>query len=182
MSVRWREKVGRGYGGRRLKQGSRSNRARSAKYAAWTLLRTDYRVSLCLNDRAAHLGIKLGRAAGCLQQHAGTGADDCQAALADIWEAYHFLMRLCITMPRNDPASVASVVEGKRLLDSEAVDAIRGALVIGLTAFGEIERAIEALRFIRFFDQEINDFNIIHPTGAADTTSQFAEALAYLQG
>lgn len=66
-------------------------------------------------------------------------------------------------------------------LDREAVETIRHALLIGLSCHAELERAIDRIDGVVGTDLEV-DGSLMprHPTGSAETTSDFATALAYL--
>lgn len=66
------------------------------------------------------------------------------------------------------------------LIDLETCRAIRKALIIGLSSFGEIERLDNAYAMhTGIAGEEIpDDLRPMHPTGAADTVGHFAEALA----
>lgn len=66
-------------------------------------------------------------------------------------------------------------------LDREAVDAIRHALLVGLSSYGEIERVLDRIEGITGAGIEVDDsFIPRHPTGSAETTSVFATALSHL--
>lgn len=58
-----------------------------------------------------------------------------------------------------------------RTFNQETITNIREALLIGLAAFGEIERLYNAQTVHK------EDLRVIHPTGTSDTVSRFAEAL-----
>ncbi|MDP2196834.1 MAG: hypothetical protein Q8J72_12735 [Rhodocyclaceae bacterium] len=64
-------------------------------------------------------------------------------------------------------------------LDLETCRKIREALLIGLSSFGEIERLDNAYDIhVNIGREQIpDDLRPIHPTGAADTISNFADAL-----
>lgn len=66
------------------------------------------------------------------------------------------------------------------LIDLETCRAIRKALIIGLSSFGEIERLDNAYAMHTGIAGEAihDDLRPMHPTGAADTVGHFAEALA----
>ncbi|MCL4723529.1 MAG: hypothetical protein KJZ90_04585 [Rhodocyclaceae bacterium] len=66
------------------------------------------------------------------------------------------------------------------LVDLDACRAIRRALIIGLSSFGEIERLDNAYSIHTGIAGERipDDLRPLHPTGAPDTAAQFAEALA----
>lgn len=66
------------------------------------------------------------------------------------------------------------------LIDRDACRAIRRALIIGLSSFGEIERLDNAYSIHTGIAGERipDDLRPLHPTGALDTAGQFAEALA----
>lgn len=66
-------------------------------------------------------------------------------------------------------------------IDAEALRAIRRALLIGLTCYGEIEERINAQEIYEVGGDKVPEFlRIIHPTGTSDVTSMFATALSYL--
>jgi len=61
----------------------------------------------------------------------------------------------------------------------EMMEKIRDVLLIGLTSYGEIERLADAQEKEKVCGNEIPDgLRVIHPTGSADTVSDFAEALS----
>ena len=61
----------------------------------------------------------------------------------------------------------------------EMLEKIRDVLLIGLTSYGEIERLSDAEEKEKMCRNEIPDgLRVIHPTGTADTVSDFAEALS----
>jgi hypothetical protein len=66
------------------------------------------------------------------------------------------------------------------LIDLETCRAIRKALIIGLSSFGEIERLGNAYSIHTGIACEAipDDLRPVHPTGAADTVGHFADALA----
>ncbi|WP_089725870.1 hypothetical protein [Candidatus Thiosymbion oneisti] len=65
--------------------------------------------------------------------------------------------------------------------NGETIARIRDALLIGLAAFGEIERlsAVQEIRAMKGKPVK-KDLRVIHPTGASDTVSRFADALRTL--
>lgn len=64
----------------------------------------------------------------------------------------------------------------------EEKDAIRKALLIGLDCFGEIERLINTVEVAELTGSEVpKELCPKHPTGAADTVSDFAYALRALE-
>ncbi len=66
-------------------------------------------------------------------------------------------------------------------LDCEAVAAIRRALLIGLSSFGEIERIDNQCELIKISGEEVPEgLKPIHPTGCCDTVGEFANALRFL--
>lgn len=66
-------------------------------------------------------------------------------------------------------------------LDAEQVKAIRSALIIGLSSFGEIERLCNRADIHESYEAPLPEgLKPIHPTGCADTVGVFANALAYL--
>jgi len=73
--------------------------------------------------------------------------------------------------------------ENKVTLDVEEVDTIRHALLIGLSAFGQVEEAREAFKS---FESAGHDMTMLrglcprHPTGDGGVVSQFANALQML--
>lgn len=67
-------------------------------------------------------------------------------------------------------------------LDSEAVTAIRRALLIGLSSFGEIERIDNECALIKIGGEDAPEgLKPIHPTGSSDTVGEFANALRFLE-
>lgn len=65
------------------------------------------------------------------------------------------------------------------LIDLETCLAIRKALIIGLSSFGEIERLDDTWQRHEISNKKLSrELRPIHPTGAADTVGHFAEALA----
>lgn len=68
------------------------------------------------------------------------------------------------------------------LIDLETCQAIRKALIIGLSSFGEIERVRNAYSIHTDVagDAIPDDLRPVHPTGTADTVGHFADALAAL--
>lgn len=66
-------------------------------------------------------------------------------------------------------------------LDAEQVKAIRSALIIGLSSFGEIERLCNQADIHESYEAPLPEgLKPIHPTGCVDTVGVFANALAYL--
>jgi LDH2 family malate/lactate/ureidoglycolate dehydrogenase len=68
-------------------------------------------------------------------------------------------------------------------LELEHANAILDALLIGLASYGEIERLDDAYDRLRI--GPINpaaELRPIHPTGSADTVSDFAAAIFFLHG
>lgn len=66
-------------------------------------------------------------------------------------------------------------------LDREAVAAIRRALIVGLSSYGEVERLCNSARAMENLGQPVPEtFIPMHPTGSDETIGQFADALAYL--
>jgi hypothetical protein len=60
----------------------------------------------------------------------------------------------------------------------ESLEKIRDMLLIGLASYGEIERLENAQKLEKLCETKIpEDLRVIHPTGSADTVSDFAEAL-----
>lgn len=60
----------------------------------------------------------------------------------------------------------------------ESLEKIREMLLVGLTSYGEIERLKNAQETHKVCGGELEeDLQVIHPTGSADTVSDFAEAL-----
>jgi hypothetical protein len=73
------------------------------------------------------------------------------------------------------------MAESKYVLDHDQVKQIRHALLIGLASFGEIERLVNAGELHELGGDKIpENLHALHPTGAADTVSEFAAALLYL--
>ncbi|MCB2263866.1 MAG: hypothetical protein LGR52_13180 [Candidatus Thiosymbion ectosymbiont of Robbea hypermnestra] len=68
-----------------------------------------------------------------------------------------------------------------RTLNDETIVRIRDALLIGLAAYGEIERLFNAQTTQARVGVAVKeDLRVIHPTGAEDTVSRFADALRAL--
>ncbi len=66
-------------------------------------------------------------------------------------------------------------------LNDETIAGIREALLIGLAAFGEIERLSGAQEVQAMGGRPVTgDLRVIHPTGASDTVCRFADALRAL--
>jgi len=68
-------------------------------------------------------------------------------------------------------------------LELEHANAVLDALLIGLASYGEIERTRDA--FETLCDGPIKpaaELMPIHPTGSADTVSDFATAISLLRG
>lgn len=66
-------------------------------------------------------------------------------------------------------------------LDEEAVEAIRYAIIAGLSSYGEIERLRGQAYAFKEMNKPIPDLLVpLHPTGSDDTIGAFATALAYL--
>jgi hypothetical protein len=75
-----------------------------------------------------------------------------------------------------------SMNDGAITLDREAVAAIRRALLIGLSSFGEIERIDNQCGLIKIGGDNVPEgLTPIHPTGSCDTIGEFAAALRYLE-
>ena len=69
-----------------------------------------------------------------------------------------------------------------RQLHQDKIRRIRSALVIGLTAYGEIERLCSAAEIARIGKKQIPDGLVpIHPSGEAGTVGDFADAFSFLQ-
>ncbi|MCB2263601.1 MAG: hypothetical protein LGR52_11820 [Candidatus Thiosymbion ectosymbiont of Robbea hypermnestra] len=68
--------------------------------------------------------------------------------------------------------------DSTRTFNAETIVRIRDALLIGLTAFGEIERLSNAQEVrARIGKKTKKDLRAIHPTGTSDVVSRFADAL-----
>lgn len=66
-------------------------------------------------------------------------------------------------------------------LDADEVKAIRRALLIGLTSYGEIERLCNQAGIQELCGTPLpEEARPLHPTGSADTVGVFADALVYL--
>lgn len=72
------------------------------------------------------------------------------------------------------------------LLEMEQVERIRHAMLVGLAAFGEIER----LQSAQFVAEQIGgdvpadiqqQLKVVHPTGSSETVSDFADALREIE-
>lgn len=71
---------------------------------------------------------------------------------------------------------------GEITLDAEQVMAIRRAVLVGLSAYGEIERLCDAVAIAERGGTKIEDgLRPLHPTASAETVSEFADALRYLE-
>lgn len=63
-----------------------------------------------------------------------------------------------------------------------AVRVIRKALLVGLASYGEIERLTEEASALASVGHSFPEgMKPVHPTGAADTVGEFAEALMQLE-
>ncbi|MCB2264116.1 MAG: hypothetical protein LGR52_14445 [Candidatus Thiosymbion ectosymbiont of Robbea hypermnestra] len=68
--------------------------------------------------------------------------------------------------------------DSTRTFNEETMVRIRDALLIGLTAFGEIERLSNAQEvWARIGKKTKKDLRAVHPTGTSDVVSRFADAL-----
>jgi hypothetical protein len=66
-------------------------------------------------------------------------------------------------------------------LTPEMASAIRRALAIGLTCFGQIEQAHDMAALMMIAGDSVPPGLVPrHPTGSSDVASTFAEALSYL--
>lgn len=69
-------------------------------------------------------------------------------------------------------------------LDIELLRSVRKSLIVGLQALGEIERLDNAWevhsKHLNLPESARDALRPIHPTGAADTVGQFADALSIL--
>ena len=75
----------------------------------------------------------------------------------------------------------ATMEDGSIVLDHEQVRAIRRALLVGLSAYGECERLDNLFLIAKMAERPLPDeHSPLHPTGSADTVSEFATALRYL--
>lgn len=71
--------------------------------------------------------------------------------------------------------------KSNHILDSDQVKRIRRALLVGLASYGEIERLSNGQEIQKACGIETpEELRVIHPTGAADTVSDFATALCFL--
>jgi len=62
--------------------------------------------------------------------------------------------------------------------EPDQLEAIRGALLIGLASYGEIDRILNYVDTMKAMGQKIPEsLTPIHPTGSADTIGMFANAL-----
>jgi hypothetical protein len=67
-------------------------------------------------------------------------------------------------------------------LEADQVVSIRRALLVGLAAYGEIERLANVQQLKEMCRHEIpEDDRVIHPTGCSDTVGEFADALRLLE-
>lgn len=68
-------------------------------------------------------------------------------------------------------------------LELEQANAILDALLIGLASYGEIERLDNACDVLRSCQTALPaEMRPIHPTGSAETVSDFATAISLLHG
>lgn len=69
------------------------------------------------------------------------------------------------------------------ILESDQRDIVMDALLIGLTAYGEIERLTDKLKkLVELGGMDLpKDIIPRHPTGSADTVGVFASALSFMQ-
>lgn len=68
-------------------------------------------------------------------------------------------------------------------LDTEEVDAIRNALLIGLSAFGQVEEVRAAFKSFESAGHDMTNLRGLcprYPSGSSDVVSQFANALQML--
>ena len=66
--------------------------------------------------------------------------------------------------------------------DAEQIKTIRRAVLVGLSAYGEIERLCNAVEIAERGGSKIdNELRPLHPTASAETVSEFADALRYLE-
>jgi len=71
--------------------------------------------------------------------------------------------------------------DSTRTFNEEIIVRIRDALLIGLTAFGEIERLSDAQELRTRRGRSVKmALQAIHPTGTSDVVSRFADALRTL--
>lgn len=67
-------------------------------------------------------------------------------------------------------------------LNADEVALVREMLLIGLASYGEIERLRNVVELAKIFKEKFpEELNPIHPTGSADTVSDFADALRCLK-
>lgn len=68
------------------------------------------------------------------------------------------------------------------VLGETEIKAIRRALLIGLDSYGEIERLENEADLRKILGKpDLGDLNPRHPTCSAETVSEFAAALRYLE-
>ena len=66
-------------------------------------------------------------------------------------------------------------------LDNDQRNKIMRMLLIGLDAYGEIERLDNAVSILEICKTDVPEtLRPLHPTGSADTISEFATALRFL--
>jgi hypothetical protein len=66
-------------------------------------------------------------------------------------------------------------------LNKDQAAAIRKALRIGLTCYGEIEQRRNAIALYEASGEKFpHHLHVLHPTGTCDVVSDFAAALCYL--
>lgn len=74
-----------------------------------------------------------------------------------------------------------AAVDSTFTFNAETITNVRDTLLIGLAAYGELERLSVVQEIQAKCGESIReDLRVIHPTGASDTISRFAEALRML--
>ncbi len=67
-------------------------------------------------------------------------------------------------------------------IDQSSIDAIREALVIGLTSFGEIDRLTEETKLLQAIGKPVPEQMLpMHPTACIGTVSTFSAAFMELE-
>ncbi|NCA73061.1 MAG: hypothetical protein EOM91_24015 [Sphingobacteriia bacterium] len=72
---------------------------------------------------------------------------------------------------------------GARIIGLDTVNMVVDALLVGLQAYGEIQRLQNAWKFCKLSGDVVpHDLRPIDPTGEATTITDFADALRLLRG
>lgn len=77
---------------------------------------------------------------------------------------------------------IVELDDGDRVLSAETLEWVLGAVMLGLTCWGELEKALSAIENYRAISGKRPEWiDVRHPTGTADVTACFATALQVLQ-